>query len=149
MVGHFFEPDEKFCLIFHNEFYDKLRELPEFNKRYDDDEDEDLIYDDMPHARKWANEFEDGIKKYEFSDNQIQRYTDVDRETMWYAINDAIDKIKENAEQGHRTLLLCFYAGHAGTEGGTTWALVNSNQRGYEDGGNLYGLEVYLNECAK
>ena len=30
MVGRFFEPDEKICLIFDNVYYDKLRELPEF-----------------------------------------------------------------------------------------------------------------------
>ena len=30
MVGRFFEPDEKICLIFDNVNYDKLRELPEF-----------------------------------------------------------------------------------------------------------------------
>ena len=121
MVGHFFEPDEKICIIFHCEHYDKLRELPEFNKRFGDDGrnygslQNELEYRDMLKAREWADEFEEGIKKYEFSDNQIQRYTDVDYSTMQRAIWGAEDKIKENAEQGRRTLLLCFYAGHGGT----------------------------------
>ena len=36
MVGRFYEPEEKICLIFCNEHYDKLRELPEFATRYKD-----------------------------------------------------------------------------------------------------------------
>ena len=34
MEGRFYEPDEKLCLIFCNEHYDKLRELPEFAKSH-------------------------------------------------------------------------------------------------------------------
>ena len=34
MVGRFFEPDEKICLIFDNVSYDKLREIPEFSKKH-------------------------------------------------------------------------------------------------------------------
>ena len=36
MTGRYFEPDDKICLIFDNVYYDKLRELPEFSKRYAD-----------------------------------------------------------------------------------------------------------------
>ena len=69
--------------------------------------------------------------------------------TMQDAIEEAEDKIRENARQGRRTLLLCFYAGHGGTDGGTTEALLNSNQRGYWPGGNQFDLETYLNSCAE
>ena len=58
MIGRFFEPDEKYCLIFDNVYYEKLRELPEFNPGK---------YSDMPQAREWANTFEEGIKAYGFS----------------------------------------------------------------------------------
>ena len=59
MEGRFFEPDDKICLIFCNSRYDKLRKLPEFaNKQYNDNE---LVYADLPRARKWADEFEKGI----------------------------------------------------------------------------------------
>ena len=34
MVGRFFEPDDKICLIFSNEHYNKLRELPKFAHKY-------------------------------------------------------------------------------------------------------------------
>ena len=37
MVGRFYEPDDKICLIFSNEHYSKLRELPEFADIYKDD----------------------------------------------------------------------------------------------------------------
>ena len=67
----------------------------------------------MPRAREWADEFEEGIKKYGISADQIQRYNDADYDTMRNLFNfDVSDKIFENAEQGRRTLLLCFYAGH-------------------------------------
>ena len=36
MVGRFFEPDDKICLIFDNVYYEKLREIPEFGYRYPD-----------------------------------------------------------------------------------------------------------------
>ena len=36
MVGRFYEPDEKICIIIDNVNYDKLREIPEFAKRHDD-----------------------------------------------------------------------------------------------------------------
>ena len=63
MVGRFFEPDEKICLIFDNVFYDKLRELPEFAKRYRNDDGmgslrNEFMYPDMPRAREWADQFE-------------------------------------------------------------------------------------------
>ena len=32
MIGRFFEPEDKICLIFDNEHYEKLRELPEFSE---------------------------------------------------------------------------------------------------------------------
>ena len=32
----------------------------------------------MPHARKWADEFEEGIKAYGINADQIQRFKDVD-----------------------------------------------------------------------
>ena len=65
------------------------------------------------------------------------------------AIRGAKDKIENNALQGRRTLLLCFYAGHGATDLGTTNALVNSNQRGDKEGGNQFDLERYLNICAE
>ena len=76
MVGRFFEPDERICLIFDNVSYDKLRELPEFAKRrsYVDKHDplhNTYYYADMPKAREWADEFEEGIKAYGFSAEQI------------------------------------------------------------------------------
>ena len=55
MVGRFFEPDDKICLIFDNVSYDKLRELPEFAN-----------FNDMPHAREWADTLDEGIKAYGF-----------------------------------------------------------------------------------
>ena len=56
MVGRYFEPDEKICLIIDNSIYDKLRELDEFNKSWDDDERFGSVrskpmYGDMPRAR--------------------------------------------------------------------------------------------------
>ena len=39
MVGRYFEPDDKICLIYDNVNYDKLRELPEFAIRWPDNED--------------------------------------------------------------------------------------------------------------
>ena len=97
MVGRFFEPDEKICLIFDNVKYEKLRELPEFSERHDSRVAERLgshmtslanefIYPDMPCARKWADEFEEGIKAYGFNADQIHRYKDVDFSTIKSAI---------------------------------------------------------------
>ena len=76
MVGRFFETNDKICIIFDNEQYDRLREIPEFSKRRPDIPEErslrNLIeYCDMPRAREWANEFEEGIKDYGFSPQQI------------------------------------------------------------------------------
>ena len=66
----------------------------------------------MPRAREWADDFEEGIKAYGISADQIQRYKDVDVHTMTTALEQTKEKIKQNAEQGCRTLLICFYAGH-------------------------------------
>ena len=72
MVGRFFEPDDKLCLIFDNVNYDKLRENSEFTGRFPDIQDEgslrnELAHADMPRARDWADTFEEGIKAYGFS----------------------------------------------------------------------------------
>ena len=140
MIGRFFEPDEKICLIFDNVNYAKLREIPEFEDEYD--------YGDMPQAREWADTFEEGIKAFGFSEEQIRRYKDVDRNTMLSAIwnggaNSAYVKIQQNARQGRRTLLLCFYAGHGATKNSKTYALLNSNER--VNGENQYSLEAMEN----
>ena len=82
MVGRYFEPDEKICIIIDNVNYEKLRELPEFDNQ---------LYKDMPQAREWADTFEEGIKAYGFSANQIQRYKDVDFNTMYSAIRHGPD----------------------------------------------------------
>ena len=72
------------------------------------------MYADMPEAREWADEFEEGIKAYGISAEQIERYQDADWDTMDRAITKgAQKKINQNARLGRRTLLLCFYAGHA------------------------------------
>ena len=85
----------------------------------------------MPRAREWADEFEEGIKKYGISADQIQRYTDADWNTMHEAtIDGPTEKIRQNASQGRRTLLLCFYAGRGATLSRKTTALLNSNERG-------------------
>ena len=90
MVGRFFEPDEKICLIFDNVDYNKLRELPEFAERYEENDlRNEFKYYDMPRAREWANEFEEGIKNYGISAEQIQRHTDSDSDTMSTAIGGA------------------------------------------------------------
>ena len=62
MVGRFFEPDDKICLIFDNVYYDKLREIPEFSKScenigFNGVLKNEFVYHDMPHARQWADEF--------------------------------------------------------------------------------------------
>ena len=70
MVGHYFKPEEKICLIFDNVNYDKLRRVSEFQNRHDEESgslDSKLQYDDMPNARIWADRFEDGIKDFGFS----------------------------------------------------------------------------------
>ena len=89
----------------------------------------------MPRAREWADEFHEGIKAYGFSEEQIHRYKDADWDTMEEPVQGARDKIIQNAEQGRRTLLLCFYAGHGCTFKGETRVLLNSNQR--DDGEDL------------
>ena len=79
MVGRFFEPDERICLIFDNVSYDKLREIPEFSMRHPERVAKfnwnslrnELMYHDMPHAREWADEFKEGITKYGISADQI------------------------------------------------------------------------------
>ena len=91
MIGRYYKPDEKFCLIFDNVNYEKLRELPEFAQRHKDDNE--LMYPDMPRAREWANEFEEGIKNYGFSAEQIERYSDSDGDTIFRAIFRAHMKI--------------------------------------------------------
>ena len=47
MMGRFFEPDDRLCIIIDNSNYDKLRELPEFGKTLSSKP----IYFDMPKAR--------------------------------------------------------------------------------------------------
>ena len=87
----------------------------------------------MPQAREWANTFEEGIKAFGFSAEQIHLYKDADDNTMRLAFiagnNSAKAKIKQNARKGRRTLLICFYAGHGATVNSTTRALLNSNDR--------------------
>ena len=95
----------------------------------------------MPHAREWANQFEKGIKKYGISVDKIYRYSDVDYYTMYDAIIDARKKTERNAEDGRRTLLLCFYAGHGATVNSETYALFNSNDRVLD---NQFSLEYML-----
>ena len=150
MVGRFFEPDDKICLIFDNLYYHKLRELPEYAKRWPNNEHyyssirNELKYPDMPRAREWADEFEEGIQAYDISADQIKRHKDVDWQTMYDAIEEAYEKIKQNARQGRRTLLLFFYAGHGYMCRNSTFALLNSNQAGQGDGGNEVELEDKL-----
>ena len=143
MEGRFFEPDDKICLIFDNVSYDKLRELPEYARTIGDE----LEYADMPRAREWANELEEGIKKYGISADQIQRYSDADYDTMDKAIyegpNSALHKIAQNAKHGERTLLLCFYAGHGATVDSKTSVLLNTNDR---NDWIQFDLEDYLDE---
>ena len=70
----------------------------------------------MPEAREWADTFEEGIKGFGFSEDQIYRHTNADFDTMDDAIksgdNSARAKIAQNAREGRRTLLICFYAGY-------------------------------------
>ena len=37
MIGRFYAPDAKICLIFSNEHYEKLRELSDFDCKFNDD----------------------------------------------------------------------------------------------------------------
>ena len=60
--------------------------------------------------------------------------------------NSARAKIRQNAREGRRTLLICFYAGHGATTGIMTSALFNSNSR---NRGNQYPILVDLGDCAK
>ena len=76
MAGRFYTPEEKICLIFDNVNYSRLRALPEFAKRHWDEPymgslRNELHYPDMPRATVWADEFEEGIKAFEFSPDQI------------------------------------------------------------------------------
>ena len=85
----------------------------------------------MPRAREWADEFEQGIKAYGFSEEQIQRYKDADSSIMYNVFYDVLeDKIRQNAFEGRRTFLLCFYAGLGASDDNETYALLNSNRRG-------------------
>ena len=103
----------------------------------------------MPRARDWADQFEEGIKAYNFSEDKIYRHNDADYETIDDAIFDStIGKIRQNTQQGRRTLLLCFYAGHGANHDNSKYALLNSNLR-LEDYGNQYDLEHALgSSCA-
>ena len=67
---------------------------------------------------------------------------------MHTAIMKAKDKIEQNAQQGRRTLLLCYFAGHGATYENSTNVLINTNQRGEEV--HQYDLEGWLSlTCAK
>ena len=56
MEGQYFEPDEKICIILDNTNYERLRELPEYSKRWEDDpltatdapEASGFVYGDLP-----------------------------------------------------------------------------------------------------
>ena len=48
----------------------------------------------MPHARQWADEFEEGIKAYGINTDQIQRFRDVDYKTMKSAMDGVFKKVK-------------------------------------------------------
>ena len=64
---------------------------------------------------------------------------------MHNAIMNARVKIKQNAEQGCRTLLLCFYAGRGYSTSIGTAVYLNSNSRDY----NLYSLQDRLESCVR
>ena len=52
------------------------------------------MYADMPRAREWTDQFEEGMKAYGINANQIHRYSDVDLNTMENTITrEARDKI--------------------------------------------------------
>ena len=58
MMGRFFEPDEKICLIFDNVHYGKLRQIEEFSWKHNPKMrslKNELRYADMPCAREWAD----------------------------------------------------------------------------------------------
>ena len=44
------------------------------------------MYPDMPQAREWADDFEQRIKAFGFTDEQIRRHNDADYNTMGDAI---------------------------------------------------------------
>ena len=133
MEGRFFKPDVKICFIVCNEHYDKLRKLPEFAQKHEFGSlVNKLQYPDMPRAREWADEFEQGIKEYGIFPVQIRRYNDADIDTIFSAIWNARYRIGDNAELGLRTLLLFFYAGYGVSVRGNTSALFNSDIRSYE-----------------
>ena len=83
MVGRFFEPDDKICIIIDNVNYKRLRRIPGYNSS---------DYQDFPLARVWADEFEEGIKAFGFSPEQIQRYKDCDD---WYSMDRAISSTRK------------------------------------------------------
>ena len=56
------------------------------------------LVNDMPHAREWADDFEEGIQKYGISADQIQRYQDADYRTMNSVFVKTYKKIKKNAK---------------------------------------------------
>ena len=91
----------------------------------------ELVYTDMPKAREYANEFEEGIKGYNISPEQIIRHSNFDSFTMRSALMEARDKMMKSKAEGRRTLLICFYAGRGGkNERGEKCVLLNSNVRG-------------------
>ena len=52
----------------------------------------------MPRYREWADEFEEGIKQYGISADQIKRYSNVDWSTLQQALNSVKKKITQNAK---------------------------------------------------
>ena len=71
MVGRYFEPDEKICLIFDNTDYERLREMPEYAERWNEGSTKfksgPFVYGDLPIASKWADDFQEGIAEFDFS----------------------------------------------------------------------------------
>ena len=74
----------------------------------------ELVYTDMPKAREYANEFEEGIKGYNISPEQIIRHSNVNYFTMASTLLETQDKMERSKGEGRRTLLICFYAGRGG-----------------------------------
>ena len=63
MEGQYFEPDEKICIIFDNTDYSTLRELPEFQERWNKGAG-GFRFCDVPQAREWAGDFAEGITSF-------------------------------------------------------------------------------------
>ena len=59
---------------------------------------DEFVYHDMPYATELADQFEEGIKAYGFSAEQILRYQDSDFTTMYLRVDEQYDKIKESAQ---------------------------------------------------